>query len=418
MVSGTKIRTEAILNRHAPAAKMRPLRDRSHAAPLSSWASSASSDKVQTRLTVHDAFADDGALIAAWDRLAASAVEPNPFAESWVVLPGLAAFGDGKKVSIFALWQDDEELAGLIVLADAAQYGRFAIKHITNWSHANSFLGTPLIRLGWEEIFWHKLLEALDAEPRGQALLYLTGMAEDGPVYRSLQSVTEKRARPCDIVFRESRALVETKLPAQEYWDAIVRGKKRKELRRQAARLGELGTLCFERLGNEDAPAIIDDWIDDFLTLERAGWKGEAGSALGSSDGTADYFRAAIKAGHQRGQLDALAYRLDGKPIAMLFHLISGKGGFSFKTAYDERYARFSPGVLIQRENLDLLARQGLDWIDSCAAPDHPMINHLWAERRTIIRVAIPIGGVKGRMVFGAVRLVERLRAWTKGAHV
>ena len=32
-------------------------------------------------------------------------------------------------------------------------------------------------------------------------------------------------------------------------------------------------------------------------------------------------------------------------------------GAFSYKTAFDERYARFSPGVLLQRENLAMLER-------------------------------------------------------------
>lgn len=374
-------------------------------------------DDRQPRFTVHNPFEIDDALIAAWDRLAAAAVEANPFSESWIVLPGIAEFGQGRRLRLFILWQDDAELAGMILLSDAARYGRFPVSHAANWTHANSFLGTPLIRAGWEETFWQQLLNALDADSHGQALLYLTGLAEDGPVHRGLQAATQQRALPCDTVLRECRAMVETTLPAHEYWDAIVRGKKRKELRRQSTRLSELGTLSFVRLRDDNAATnAVDAWVDDFLTLERAGWKGEAGSALGSANATTCYFRAAIKAAHQRGQLDALAFRLDDKPIAMLFHFISGKGGFSFKTAYDERYARYSPGVLIQRENLNLLARRGLDWIDSCAAPDHPMINSLWAERRTIIRVAIPIGGVKGRLVFSGVRMVERLRAWTKGA--
>lgn len=30
-------------------------------------------------------------------------------------------------------------------------------------------------------------------------------------------------------------------------------------------------------------------------------------------------------------------------------------------------YARFSPGMLLQLENLALLERGGIDWADSCA---------------------------------------------------
>jgi hypothetical protein len=46
----------------------------------------------------------------------------------------------------------------------------------------------------------------------------------------------------------------------------------------------------------------------------------------------------------------------------MLASFVCPPGAFSYKTAFDERYARFSPGVLLQCENLSLLARPEIDW--------------------------------------------------------
>jgi hypothetical protein len=88
-----------------------------------------------------------------------------------------------------------------------------------------------------------------------------------------------------------------------------------------------------------------------------------------------------------------LALTLDRHPIAMLANFLTPPGAFSFKTTYDERLARFSPGVLLQRENLALLARDDIAWCDSCAAADHPMIERIWREKRAIVRVSIAIGG-------------------------
>ena len=61
-------------------------------------------------------------------------------------------------------------------------------------------------------------------------------------------------------------------------------------------------------------------------------------------------------------------------------------GSFAFKIAYDENYSKFSPGVLLELKNIHHLFKQSppLAWMDSCADPDHPMIDHLWKERRTI----------------------------------
>ena len=84
----------------------------------------------------------------------------------------------------------------------------------------------------------------------------------------------------------------------------------------------------------------------------------------------------------------------------MLATFLTPPGAFSFKTAFDERYARLSPGVLLQIENLRMLENDGILWSDSCASADHPMIDHLWRERRGIGRLSIAIGGRLRRAAF------------------
>jgi hypothetical protein len=103
----------------------------------------------------------------------------------------------------------------------------------------------------------------------------------------------------------------------------------------------------------------------------------------------------------RRRRLERLSIALDGRPIAMLASFVTPPGAFGFKTAFDERFARFSPGVLLQLENLAMLERPGIDWSDSCAAADHPMIDHLWRERRAIGWVNVAIGGPVRRALFG-----------------
>jgi hypothetical protein len=86
----------------------------------------------------------------------------------------------------------------------------------------------------------------------------------------------------------------------------------------------------------------------------------------------------------------------------MLANFLAPPHAFSFKTAYDEDLARFSPGVLLQLENLALLDRDDIALTDSCAAPDHPMIDHIWRDRREIVKVSIPIGG-RLRRIAGSI---------------
>ena len=99
--------------------------------------------------------------------------------------------------------------------------------------------------------------------------------------------------------------------------------------------------------------------------------------------------------------------RLDGRAIAMLANFITPPGAYSFKTAFDEAYARFSPGMLLQLENLVLLERPDVAWADSCAVEGHPMIERLWRDKRHMVSRNIAIGGPLRRAAFRLLMAYE-----------
>jgi CelD/BcsL family acetyltransferase involved in cellulose biosynthesis len=333
---------------------------------------------------------------AAWDTLAAKASEPNPFYESWYLLPSLRALEHLDPVELLS-FEDGGEMRGLLPVTRASRYYRWPVPHMRGWVHANCFIGAPLVAAGHEPAFWRALFDWADRNA-GQALfLHLGHIPLAGPLYEALLAVLAKQNRAHALVHREERALLSSDLSPGAYLEASLSGRKRKELRRQYARLSELGALVVER--HEDAGAL-DEWVDAFLALEAAGWKGEAGSALASSPETTTLFRETLRLGAVHGKLLRLSLTLDGAPIAMLVSFFAPPGAFSFKTAFDERYARFSPGVLLQLENLTVLEHPGINWADSCAAADHPMIDHIWRERREVGRISIAIGGTVRRWLF------------------
>nr|WP_246359494.1 GNAT family N-acetyltransferase [Sphingomonas yantingensis] len=204
---------------------------------------------------------------------------------------------------------------------------------------------------------------------------------------------------------RHQRALLASDLSPAAYYEATVRKKKRKELKRLAARLAELGPVGTTRLTPRDD---LDEWTAAFLSIEASGWKGREGSALGNDAAKRAFFAEALAGARDAGRLEMLRMAVGDRTIAMLVNFLCSPGSASFKIAYDEDYARFSPGVLIQIENYGILDAPGIDWMDSCAAANHPMIDSLWAERRAIVRLTLPIGGARGRLAFATARAVER----------
>jgi CelD/BcsL family acetyltransferase involved in cellulose biosynthesis len=342
----------------------------------------------------------------AWDDLAVNAAEPNPFYERWFMTPAIAHMDPDDDARMIAVWQG-RVLIGLLPLAMHAKYGRAPIRHVENWAHYHCFYGAPLVRKGEEIAFWHAALALLDAADWAPGFLHLIALDATGPVLHALQAT-----RRADIVHRSERAMLHNALSPTDYYETHIRKKKRKEIGRLQSRLREEGDVRFEKLANA---ASMDSWIEDFLALEAAGWKGRGGSALGADPDTAAFFRKTVRGAQAASRLEILRLTLDARPIAMLVNFLTPPGSFSFKIAFDEDYARFSPGVLIQVENLNILDSQDIAWMDSCAAEDHPMINSLWAERREIVRVTVPLAGAKRRAIFRAARALETAAAIARG---
>ena len=341
-------------------------------------------------------------LAAEWDDLVARAAEPNPFHERWFVAASLAHLGGDRDVRLVEV-RRGERLIGLLPLTVEQGYARLPVRFVQNWYHDHAFLGTPLVADGEERAFWDAALDLLDKAAWAPGFLHLRGIAEGGAVHRALGGGA--------IVHRRRRAMLKSQLGPDAYLEKAVRGKKRKELRRQRNRLAELGTLAFRHLASHEELSM---WCDEYLALERKGWKGRAGTGLSVEQAGEAFFRSAAAGAWSAGRLQFLRLDLDGRAIAMLANFLAPPGAFSFKTAFDEDYARFSPGVLLQIENLRILDDPAIDWVDSCAMDQHSMIDSFWRERRSVVRVTVPLKGARRQAIHAFCRGLERASAFVR----
>src|SRR6185437_13694318 len=150
-------------------------------------------------------------------------------------------------------------------------------------------------------------------------------------------------------------------------------------LRRQWRRLSETGAVV---LGATAGAATVGRAIDDFLALEAAGWKGRAGTAAAVDQNLQRFMRQAVSGLAAEGKVAIDGLFVDGRAIAAAIVLRSGRAAWFWKIAYDEAFARFSPGVLLSVAlTEELLEDLRVVQVDSCATADHPMIDHIWRER-------------------------------------
>jgi hypothetical protein len=352
----------------------------------------------------------------AWDDLVRHAAEPNPFFEPHALLAALRHLSaDG--VCVVLIWAPSPLrgkppiLAGLVPVASSPRYAGLPV--LGTWKHLYSYLGTPLVRaelaadvlvtlFGW-------LRNHTDA-----ALFEWRTIRADGPFHHAL---TDTLNRLGFEGFRErchTRALFLPEDTADAYLTRAIPGKKRKELRRQERRLAEIGTVRYDELSPD---GDLEAWLDEFVALEDRGWKGEEGTALRRDPAALATFRDMARGAFACGRWMSLALRLDGRAIAMKCNLLSGRGSVAFKIAYDEAYARFSPGVLLELEHIRRLHLPGAPaWMDSGAAPDHPMIDRLWRDRLAIETLTVPTGRFPGELAVAAMPLVRWLSRAVRAA--
>jgi CelD/BcsL family acetyltransferase involved in cellulose biosynthesis len=94
----------------------------------------------------------------------------------------------------------------------------------------------------------------------------------------------------------------------------------------------------------------------------------------------------------------------------MKCNFVAPPGAFAFKIAYAEELAAHSPGVLLELENIRRIhGEPHVQWMDSCAAPGHPMIERLWKEHRAVQSWVLPLG-TRGRIATATLSLLWRAR--------
>lgn len=368
----------------------------------------ARSRPAATTITVVTSAADLEQHVAAWQDLANNAIERNAFYEPWLLLPAISELGRGTRLLFVLVYECapdgraafETRLCGFFPLELATQMRGVPVQVLRLWKHIHCFLCAPLIRQRTSRETLAALLAWAASEVRADIVdfSYISG---DGPLQQALvEHANETDGLSCS-TSSFTRALWRRRgIDAEAYLEAVLSGGVRKEYRRQYRRLEELGRLEFR----STTPATnFEMWLDHFLRLEASGWKARQGTALAMHEEQRRFIMQAASAGWARGQAGMHGLFLDDRPIAMLLCFQSGAGLFAYKIAYDEAFAKFSPGVQMTLQVLAKLhAEPAISWLDSCAMPDHPMINRLLSDRRIVQSVLLSTGTWKGDVLVSA----------------
>jgi hypothetical protein len=337
------------------------------------------------RLSIYPASAGFD-LVEELDFLCARTVEPNIFFNPRFLAPAMPRLED-REVRLAVIRDGDENRSRLRMLVpfsiERPAAVPLGVSIMRSWSSPFGPLGTPLLDRDDPEGVLSDFLSML-ARPqlRLPRVLVLPDMRLDGPVAALIRSVADSQGLPIETSGIVSRPFLESPLEGDDYLRGSLSSHHVREFRRMKRRLAEKGEVAHVVARSEED---VRTGLETFLTLEASGWKGRQRTAM-----AVDRFRAAFarEAVHRLGEQDLCrvhSLTLNGETIASLIVFVEAGMAYTWKTAYDEAYAAYSPGTLLMIE----LTRQHLDdpnivATDSCAVPDHPVMSRLWSERRAI----------------------------------
>lgn len=338
----------------------------------------------------------------AWDRLAAAAIYPNPLhgralmaahAELGILAPGLR----------FVVAGEDGEFDALLPFVPNGAWTGTRRSHAVWLPPHFAVNATPLVRRDAPD----KAMEILLARMGEAGTLWrFPLLALDAPVGRALVAACARRGFALATVSAFDRAVLHRRLGYEAYARDHLGAGRRKGLRRQRRRLEERGCVSFARFTQGEG---LKSAVEAFLALEAAGWKGRRGTALAAQAPARALTR--ILFGGTAGlaaRADLLA--VEDRPIAASLAILAGGTAFLLKTAYDEDFRAFAPGILLEDAILrDFLDRGFADKLDSASLPGC-VLEEMFCDRERIADLVIATDASISQAQLQALVRQERAR--------
>jgi CelD/BcsL family acetyltransferase involved in cellulose biosynthesis len=343
---------------------------------------------------------DIGEHWAALTRRAAGNVFMNPIALK------VAQATDFAQVRMLLAWQRGAQPARLVGL------WAFEHKHMTPlWPsflaappYDYAFLSNPVVDPEFLNETIAAFFDAIESErslPNVVRLRYLDASSDSFGVIQ--QALAARGAQTLKLTERERPF-------ATREFGLKRAGSTRKKLRQDWNRLCSLGAV---EVLNDRSQAAVEDAFESYLVMEAASWKGEQGTALLCDEDDTLFTRQLMSELAASGSASVALLKVDGRAIAAQVLLYCGTMAYTWKTAFDAEFGRFSPGSLLVDKVTEHLFSGDVEAIESCS-PEGGFMNQIWDGRRITVNLLADLGARRS-LAFAAVVMAERGYAQLRG---
>jgi CelD/BcsL family acetyltransferase involved in cellulose biosynthesis len=185
-------------------------------------------------------------------------------------------------------------------------------------------------------------------------VLRLEKLAANSPTLDALEQGTFRGFQ-----WRRAGVLASPYLALTGGWESFYAAKSprfKKTLRNNQNRLKRMGQVAVEEHRSVDSTSPL---FAEIVELTARSWKGERRLAIATMPRMREFFTELTQRASARGWLAVWILRLDGRPIAMEYHIVAGGVAHALRADFDLAFEELSPGSALNHAIAQALFARG-----------------------------------------------------------
>ena len=314
-----------------------------------------------------------------WRELESNSLSPNLYLSPDFIIPSLLNLSPNINFIIIGIYDlsTGNTLIGLSVFEIVKPSIKYPFTYLTTYQSCHSFLGGVLLHKIYYEEYITTLFSYIHTETKYNVVEF-RDFYLDEKYLNIINEAINTFSFNWHECYQVERLILYPEKCTSDYIDNTINKKLYKNLKRKQRSLKKIGNLEFRTVASCDIDKVN---IENFLCLESSGWKGVNKTALNSSHESRLFFYHLIEGFRDNNSVFFTEMYLDDKCIATTCNFSIHNVGFAFKSAYDEEFKKYSPGMLNEVyiiENAQSILH-GIKYVDSGTMPGSYLAK-LWKD--------------------------------------
>jgi len=314
-----------------------------------------------------------------WRELETNSLSPNLYLSPDFIIPSLLHLSPNIDFIIIGIFNlsTDKSLIGLSIFEIIDPSLKYPFGYLSTYQSCHSFLGGILLHKDHYIEYMIALLIYINTKTKYNAVefrdFYLSNK-----YFNIINEAINELSFNWHEFYQKERLILCPEKCTSDYINNTINKKYYKNIKRKRRSLNKIGNLSFRSVSGREISKVT---IDNFLSLESSGWKGTSKTALNSTYDARLFFHQLIDGFIENNSVFFTEIYVDDRCIAATCNFLIQDVGFAFKSAYDENFRKYSPGIINEIyiiENAQSILHD-IRYVDSGAMPGS-YLDKLWKD--------------------------------------